>query len=978
MLMRRVAWPGSLFLALLGPACALLLLLACFSAVLFRGEQFAYRDAATVYYPLYLRVQQEWDAGRWPLWDPGQNAGVPLLGMPRAAVLYPGKILHALLPYPWAVRFYTVVHVAVAWAGTFALGRSFRLSATAAGLAALSYAFGAPVLFQYCNIIHLVGAAWIPWGFLAVEWLIGQGRLWGLPTLSLVLALPVLGGDLEAAYVTVLCGVAYAMVQAAWDRPEIAQRRGRFWCLLLLVGWVGTTLGVAYAAPRIAAPDWLPPRAIVQGLGWGIPGLAVAWRWRRRGSEARLGPRLAALACASFLGLTLAAAQLVPAGEHAAPTLLESDDLPVQIYGYSVEPYRLLEAVWPDVWGPFGPENRSWIQALPPAGERQLWTPSLYIGGLTLMFSAAGLGFSRMPGDRPAPAWRAWLSLIAIGAVAAGFGRFGGPLWVARWLPGVSAVLGPHDPPQPLDRVDGFLHDGAGSVYGLMVWVLPGFSWFRFPAKLLPFATLALAVLAGLGWERLSAGETRLPRRWSLIGLAVTLAALFLIGTAHGPILTWLTRRLPAATEFGPVDPRAALAATVRSLIHGGLVLGLGLVLCRLARRLPRSAGALALMAMALDLGIANARLLWTLPQAEFETTPRALALIKEDQAEEEPSSQGLFRVDRMGMAAPGGWSRSTAKERLRAAFAWQRDTLDSLSGLPLDLQYTLRQGEMHRDTYELFFRGGMAAPAGQRSVASVPYVYGEPLSGYSLWNSRYVIMPVSSNGWIGVNGGLERLYPPSEVVGDVEQARRWIAQEDWQLTRNRRAHPRAWLVHSVFVRKPVEGWNDPKRLDLMKELVDQSDPVWRDPNRPLLDLRSVAFVETDQPRTLAGYVSRTAVGSDESVNIRHYDPQHVELVSELKRPGLVILADRFDPGWSLTIDGAPAPIFRTNRLMRGAAVKAGRHVLVYTYDPVSFRLGAGMSIAGLLALLALVFWAWESLRTSLKRIRAVRFSRSV
>ena len=206
--MRRVAWSGSLFLCLVGPAGALLLLLACFSSVLFRGEQFAYREAATFYYPLYLRVQQEWNAGRWPLWDPGQNAGVPLLGMPMAAVFYPGKIVYALLPLcPGPFRFYTIVHVAVAWAGTFALGRTLRLSATAAGLAALSYAFGAPLLFQYCNIIYLVGAAWIPWGFLALEWLIGQERRWGLPALTSVLALQVLGGDPEAAYVTVLCRV---------------------------------------------------------------------------------------------------------------------------------------------------------------------------------------------------------------------------------------------------------------------------------------------------------------------------------------------------------------------------------------------------------------------------------------------------------------------------------------------------------------------------------------------------------------------------------------------------------------------------------------------------------------------------------------------------------------------------------------------------------------------------------------------------
>src|SRR5262249_14517441 len=154
-----------------------------------------------------------------------------------------------------------------------------------------------------------------------------------------------------------------------------------------------------------------------------------------------------------------------------------------------------------------------------------------------------------------------------------------------------------------------------------------------------------------------------------------------------------------------------------------------------------------------------------------------------------------------------------------------------------------------------------------------------------------------------------------------------------------------------------------------------QTDPLWRDQGRPLLDLRAIAFVETDQPRSLAGSISRTAVGRDESVTITRDGPQLVELVAELKRPGLVILADAFDPGWSLTTARLPAPIFRTNRLMRGAIVKAGHHTLVYTYDPASFRLGAALSIAGLLALIAVVGWTCKGLLAWLTRIRAPRAS---
>jgi uncharacterized membrane protein YfhO len=93
-------------------------------------------------------------------------------------------------------------------------------------------------------------------------------------------------------------------------------------------------------------------------------------------------------------------------------------------------------------------------------------------------------------------------------------------------------------------------------------------------------------------------------------------------------------------------------------------------------------------------------------------------------------------------------------------------------------------------------------------------------------------------------------------------------------------------------------------------------------------------------------------------VTITRYMPQRVELEVVLERPGLVILADVDYPGWRLTIDGEPAPIYRTNILMRGAAVKAGKHRLLYTYVPRSFTLGCCVSLAGLVifAGLAMLF----------------------
>ena len=80
-----------------------------------------------------------------------------------------------------------------------------------------SYTFGVPILFQYCNVIYLVGAAWLPLGMHAIDRWVRLGRFWGLWELAGVLAMQVLGGDPETAYLSGLAGAGYAL-GLAWAR----------------------------------------------------------------------------------------------------------------------------------------------------------------------------------------------------------------------------------------------------------------------------------------------------------------------------------------------------------------------------------------------------------------------------------------------------------------------------------------------------------------------------------------------------------------------------------------------------------------------------------------------------------------------------------------------------------------------------------------------------------------------------------------
>jgi uncharacterized membrane protein YfhO len=85
-------------------------------------------------------------------------------------------------------------------------------------------------------------------------------------------------------------------------------------------------------------------------------------------------------------------------------------------------------------------------------------------------------------------------------------------------------------------------------------------------------------------------------------------------------------------------------------------------------------------------------------------------------------------------------------------------------------------------------------------------------------------------------------------------------------------------------------------------------------------------------------------------------NPQRVEVDAELSRPGLVVLGDQYDPGWQVEVRTAghgsrPATILRTDRVLRGVWLPAGRHHLVYAYRPTLFYLGAALSLLAWLAL---------------------------
>jgi hypothetical protein len=162
------------------------------------------------------------------------------------------------------------------------------------------------------------------------------------------------------------------------------------------------------------------------------------------------------------------------------------------------------------------------------------------------------------------------------------------------------------------------------------------------------------------------------------------------------------------------------------------------------------------------------------------------------------------------------------------------------------------------------------------------------------------------------------------------------IASPDYWVLENKDALPRAYVPRTVETLT-----DDAKLLSLLGS--EEFDP------------RRIAYV--DGP---------TSVGSEArgSARIEGEIPTRITLSVEMDEPGLVVLADLWDPGWQASLEDVPVPILRTNHVLRGVQVPAGRSTLVFRYQPASLRWGFGLSGAALAGLLV-----WSALARRAERL---------
>ena len=216
-------------------------------------------DDVIYYYPLRRMVGRALREGRWPLHNPYEATGMPLMGDPQSAVMYPPTWLFAAIQPKLAYTLTLFLAFSLAGGGAYVYLRRIGLIRPAACFGAAAFMFSGFLVGHRVHWSVLHAGAYLPWGLWCIEHLRrrpGKAFLWMVPTAFLAIA----AGHGPTAIHVGLIWSAYLLL------------RGRPIARSLAVAAAAMILAVALAGPQIDATLHVWAQATRNRLGYATTG----------------------------------------------------------------------------------------------------------------------------------------------------------------------------------------------------------------------------------------------------------------------------------------------------------------------------------------------------------------------------------------------------------------------------------------------------------------------------------------------------------------------------------------------------------------------------------------------------------------------------------------------------------------------------------------------------------------------------------
>ncbi len=108
------------------------------------------------------------------------------------------------------------------------------------------------------------------------------------------------------------------------------------------------------------------------------------------------------------------------------------------------------------------------------------------------------------------------------------------------------------------------------------------------------------------------------------------------------------------------------------------------------------------------------------------------------------------------------------------------------------------------------------------------------------------------------------------------------------------------------------------------------------------------------------GQGSREAEG-ESLLDITVYRPNSIHLTANTLTEAYLVLSEVYYPGWRAYVDGRAAPVLRANYAFRAVYLEPGYHEVRLVFEPLSWKVGLGISLATWVGLAVWALFTWRA-----------------
>ena len=178
-------------------------------------------DVWSEFFPWRQVVRESLARGEWPLWNPYNLAGHPLLGEAQSAPFSPFTLVACLVPADVSQTYTAAIVLFLAALAAFVFARELGCGESAALAAAAGWGLASCIVLYSLTAMGFA-TAWAPLLLTAARRVVWSPGFGSASFLAIVLTLCLLGGHPESAFLNVLVAAAYGIF-------ELTRRRARPW-----------------------------------------------------------------------------------------------------------------------------------------------------------------------------------------------------------------------------------------------------------------------------------------------------------------------------------------------------------------------------------------------------------------------------------------------------------------------------------------------------------------------------------------------------------------------------------------------------------------------------------------------------------------------------------------------------------------------------------------------------------------------------